>query len=83
MDYPNYKYMEESSNNNNEESKNDYFKINNDNNEKEIENCKNKINKSMKNNYENNNYTTMINIVKEIKGMCIRFCSCLQYYFKF
>ena len=49
MDYPNYKYMEESSNNHTEESKNDYFKINNDNNEKEIENCKNKINKPMKN----------------------------------
>ena len=43
MDYPNYKYMEESSNNHTEESKNDYFKINNDNNEKEIENCKLKL----------------------------------------
>ena len=31
MDYPNYKYMEESSNNNTDESKNDYF-----NNEKEL-----------------------------------------------
>ena len=66
MDYPNYKYMEESSNNHTEESKNDYFKINNDNNEKGIENCKNKINKPMKNNYENNNNTTTISIVYEI-----------------
>ena len=43
MDYPNYKYMEESSNNNTEESKNDYFKINNHINEKELKIVKIKL----------------------------------------
>ena len=38
MDYPNYKYMEESSNNNTDESKNDYF-----NNEKELKIVKIKL----------------------------------------
>ena len=37
------KYMEESSNNNTEEPKNDYFKINNDKNEKELKIVKIKL----------------------------------------
>lgn len=74
MKYLKYKYIEKNSNKVIEELKKEYYKVNSDN--QKIDISKNKINKSVKNNYENNNSTTSINkdisyigfIEKDIKG---------------